>query len=627
MKQSLNALWMITLACCLKPWAADAQTIYPGSSLTTSNPTFGHELIHPSQSPELVSGMVRAGEDAEYVYYRNQSALFRYFKKPKPIMSYIDPRPIPQAPSLFWPGVLEFVKDDSGPAKPNCSERSFKFSDYLNLVKNPSIRTKSDFLRSLPKDALQKFTFIFESHSLQRYGVSKSTPRVMRFSTDGKMILTYTTNKDTAGIDGIEVMYFDDQTRRYGFAHTDFVSESEITKKESSPKTVLNPKACFACHGGLDPRPNWNQYASWPGVYGDRDDLIMSGYSGSNFAAYQSMRKELEGTAEIETLPWPAKSSSLFQTFPYATIEKEMNYNLRPNAHLTIVSSRLNAVRLARKIEESPVYSKVKWSLMSAALKCGSDPVENPVLKKALALQNYKERPFQHNPSSIDGLEVLYRFGESLQFKNTDWSLRFNERPSLQYEHYHTAQWEMADYILSVLFRDLAKVDPKLAPYDLRINRMSILFGKDFTCVDDIADRMWMTDATQALACQVIAENKKIEVASLQTNDLGLVDQISNPTWDPSIKREDSFFSSIETGKKIVTGLCSQCHDGTVLPFHFKDPGYFHRPDVAPAKAGLLKTIEAALGSPESCRMPKPIAGKCLSDSERKSVLKYIESQ
>lgn len=608
---------------------------YPGNRLQLSgadedmgalDSVFNLSLGNTSNQFKVIS------EDDEFRYRKYGTAIYREFKKPQPRMSYADSRPIPRAP-LFWVGHFEFYSDESEPARPNCSERSFRYDDYMRLVNDPSVKTKADFLRKIPTDTLQKFTFIHKSKSLQRAGVSKLTPRIMRFSTDGKFIMTYTTNPEFGNYNSVEVIYFDDQTRRYNFLHSEFLNESEIQNESKRVHTIQNPKSCFSCHGGMDPRPNWAMYASWPGVYGDNDDVITNSEE-ANLKDYQSMRTHLAETPELQTLPWPKKSSNLYSFFPYVLIEKEPNYNLRPNAHFTIISSRLNAQRLARKFEESPIFPKVKWSLLAEGLEC--EIPENPIFKSLNDFNTVQkissrgrpsrpyqsERPFQSE--KYRGLKLYHR-GNQLNFMNTDWSLEFNESPGRNYSYYHTAQWEMSDFVLSVLFRNLSKQEPELIPYDVRINRMSNLFGKNFMCVDEISDKLWRTDKSQQKICEILERKVKSEIESLVPSDFELVKLVKNEVWPERIW-EETMFASVSYGRSIVSNTCANCHQDRSIPFNFKSMDLFSKNQNPASKLAIIKLIEQRLGNEKHCNMPKPISGICLTDKQRNSVIKYLES-
>lgn len=573
-------------------------------------------------------------EDENFRYRSHQKAIFREYKKIKPTMSYADTRPIPTAPGLFWPGVFEFYSDQSAPARPNCTERPFGYSDYMDIVNDPNTKTKADFLKRIPKDSLQKFTFIHKSLSLQQHGVSKETPRVMRFSNDGKFIITYTTNENSSNINGIESIFFDDKTRRYHFLHTEFLTEDQITNGVSSI-TEKDPKACMSCHGGLDPRPNWQQYQTWPGVYGEDDDQFKKSKDPrvASLDDYTSMLSKLKDTPEISTLPWPHKDSNLYPHYPYASFVKEKNYNLRPNAHFTIASSRLNAQRIARKFQDNPIFEKVKWSFMYQAMDCAptlTDNLDNPLLRGLINKNSngYSGEDFLHGDYERGGDHQglhLYRLGKAFGFLNSDWNTTFTEKPGKEMRPFNTAQWQMSDFVLSVLFRDLAKKEPALQPYDIRVNRMSALFGPNFMCIDELADKLWRTRDSNIKSCEIIRRNVELEIQSITSADMKLVEQVQNTIWPERVWSE-GFFASIEMGRSIVQNTCVECHQSRAIPFHFKSMNMFSKDTPAAAKAAYTKHIEKVLGNKDACQMPKPIAGPCLTDKQRESVLKYLQS-
>lgn len=628
--------------------AADspAPSYFPGPKLARSDSSsLGQLAVAADNTWNFVPNSTFIRSDDKYKYYQvGSTAIFRQYIHPQPVMSHADPRPIPVAPSLFWAGSFEFVSDDTAPAKPNCSESKFTFEDYMKILNDPTVQTKADFLRKIPKDSLQKFTFIHTSQSLQKQGVTLQTPRVMRFSTDGRFILTYTTNSDAYNFNGIEVMYFDDQQRKYNLAHTQFLSEAELrlrpTGNTKTNHTEQNPKACLSCHGGNDPRPNWAEYATWPGVYAENDDLLPSkdeknyttyGETKTTLEQYTAMRKNLAGTPELETLPWPDAKSPIYERYPYLKFEKEMNYNLRPNAHMTIASSRLNAQRLARKFEENLIYPKIKWSLLHKALQCYDSEKKNPLLEKILSDNPHPNLPRDESWRATYDYDILrrnpfYQIGFAMGLVDTDWNLSFTEKPSKTFRDYHTAQWSMADFTASVLFRNLTVDDPRLKPYDVRINRMSNLFGKNFMCLDEVADRLWFSEKRFVEVCKIIEDNISSEANALTTTDFEKVKQIKNDVWDERQIETKIKIPSPVLGKKIISTTCASCHSDNVIPFNFKTLSEFSKTTPAAAKKAYTAHIEKKLGTSTDCEMPKPIAGACLNDVERKSVLMFLNS-
>lgn len=572
-------------------------------------------------------GMSLKSENDEFVYYQTGNATFRLFKNPKPRLGYKYQQSIPAAPGHFWPGNFEFVSDGSHPAKPNCSEAPFNYSDYRKIVDSRDVRTKADFLNKLPSDVLQKFTFITKSDSLQRHGVTEKRPRVMRFRTDGKFMLTYTTEKMQNQPDTIEAIFFDDATRKFNFIHTEFLTEDDINPQHRT-KTILNPKSCMGCHGGQDPRPNWAQYDKWKGTFGQNDDFLGALGDTVEPVQYATMRKELANTPELSTLPWPHRSSDDFELYPYINVNKLMNYNSRPNAHFTIVQSRLNAQRLARKFSEAPQAHKYQWSLLAHSLGCddfksGAES-PNPILQSliktnAKEIQKY-ESDFQIYYGTKKSSRILYELGIALGFYTSDWSLRFNLKPLPGFEKFTTAQWELKDLIESVLFNEAVKKDPRLDYYEVRYNLMSNLFGEHFTCVDDVADRLWLTKKNKAPICKILTEQANNEIKAIQKSDIDQAVRSKMVLWTPPFQRDPSD-DSLQNGERIITQTCGQCHTGEAIPFNFKDKEALQAL-MRQAGPGYKVVIQSAI---QECRMPMAVSGPCLSANEQAAVLKYLD--
>lgn len=600
---------------------------------------FDNDFAHPIPTNE--KNLVNKTSD--YSIYVYDGSFYKDYHNPKPLLnpeSNIVLNFIPRRSA--WAGVFEFIGDDVTPTKSDCTESKFSKYDYLKILNNPEVKTRNDFLSKIPKDSLQKFTFIYDSKSLQRGGVDKLHPRVMRFSVDGKFVMTYTCAHDNPSKDTVEVMYFDDAKRRYNFLHTQFPSnEKNILSAATKAHTVENPKACFACHGGSDPRPNWHEYQAWPGVYGSNDDLLkynnekiserdrfdsIDYFEPETLSDYAQLRDSLKNDPCLTTLPWPNSNSQHYDIYPYIEVNKKHNYHFRPNAHFTIASVRTNSLRLARKIEDHPAWSKIKWQALQLTFGCTDQRNEDllsPELKQIFnAAKKKLEIAENQDLFKLPHHRNLINIGLALGLYSTDWNLEFNS-PTEGYVHYHTAQWEQTEFLLSVLFTDATKEEPELKPYDIRYNRMSNLFGKNFMCMDKVADKIWLSTNGKQKICEILNAKAKAELDSNKAIRLDLRDstretrngQTRSPISDISIKN----------GKSIAKNLCGQCHNGEVLKLNFLNEKNI-RNTLFSNNSKLRTLVKAYLGTESKCFMPMSTAGPCLNEKENKSLLLYIDS-
>jgi hypothetical protein len=605
--RAILTLWLFTVVD--RPIFASEKYVPPFKDIHGDLDIFGQNL---DPSVFAFPRFDKINQDNEFQYFQYHNSVFRKYKISKPRLSPGSSQILETSPGLFWSGNFEFLSDDTEPVLSDCREKKFDKNDFNKLVNDPEVRSLDDFLLRIPKDALQKFTLMYKSKSLQKDNVDSMNPRVIRFSTDGKFILTYVCSKESKK-NTIEAMFFDDQTRKYNFLHTRF---RKIPNQASNAITHKNPGVCFSCHGGKDPRVSWNEYETWPGAFGSEDDLIadasggryaiwnttFNSQIGSETTEYIEVREHLKDEPCLSTLPWPEKSASTYWTYPYTPVAKMPNYRVRPNAHLTIVSSRLNAQRIARKFEEHPIWKSIKWESLALSLNCKGQDKASEKLKSIL------------NSSATQNLGTghpLHRVGATMGLTGDDWTLFSTSkgRDPLRYK-YSTAQWDMTDFVLSVLYSDLSKEMPELSFYDNRYNRMSNLFGKNFMCVDKIADKLWVTPESQKAICKILEPLVQREMAEPAAAFPSMVLPL------PSAKTD---------GALILKNVCADCHDGTVINWDFKNEDVLVK-RIKEYGDSALNSVDQVLGSSHQCSMPHPASGvPCLSSKHKKSLLNYLK--
>jgi len=169
--------------------------------------------------------------------------------------------------------------------RPDCTELPIDYGQVTTLAKNPAIQDQNQFLASIPPGTLQTFTLLSKSKSAQAPGINKDTPGVIRMSADGKLILRYTCDRSSSVFNTVEVIRFNDTTKKFVFSEIDFGGRKANGGKAAVP--VAKPAnrvhedgtKCMTCHNAkpsppapIDPRPNWENYDQWPGVFGNDED-------------------------------------------------------------------------------------------------------------------------------------------------------------------------------------------------------------------------------------------------------------------------------------------------------------------------------------------------------------------
>jgi len=129
---------------------------------------------------------------------------------------------------------------------------------------------------------LSHHTLVYRSLSL--HGSDYENPRAIVFGSTGDFILTFNGNPKHRGYGSIEAMAFS-PTRGYAFRLISFAQEPKnaadlIDADEIELRTANlliskpNPRICTSCHDEINPRPIWEPFAVWPGVYGSADDRL-----------------------------------------------------------------------------------------------------------------------------------------------------------------------------------------------------------------------------------------------------------------------------------------------------------------------------------------------------------------
>lgn len=345
---------------------------------------------------------------------------------------------------------------------PDCSEQPFTYENLMALVRAIPARAGADkqqeFLNRLPRNVMQTFTISYKSESAQLEGIDRVYPGIIRMSQDGKLVMRYTCNRDVKSVYGtVEVIHFDNADASFKFTQID------LNQKLKKNIVTENPGVCLGCHNvdpnTDDPRPNWNMYPDWPGMFGSHDDFFPAGTEAEASLVHHAagwtppnkseelhwfqefMRAKVLPNAETgqagdpcyTTLPWPQPIVSggplptAYALYPFDVKNGhagDRQYALRPNLKFTEIFSKLLSRRNFRKLKEHPKYQSVRVALALEAASCGETdiefqeqpqtspppPVPNATIDSLLltALPNYKR------PLAASAKTVMLR-GEALE--------------------------------------------------------------------------------------------------------------------------------------------------------------------------------------------------------------------
>jgi hypothetical protein len=183
-------------------------------------------------------------------------------------------------------GVFFLVNFQISSAMAFCNkERSLtSLSDVTDLIDHCHITTIEDFIEALSPLALQKYLLVYDSRSSQM--ASPDYPRIILYGAGARKShpigpWNFGPSDETAtltfGISGtpydpkyneLEFFQFNHSSKAFEFYKLTFNSQG------NKPPTLSqkNPKECLTCHG-QDPRPNFDNYPFWPGVFGSDDPI------------------------------------------------------------------------------------------------------------------------------------------------------------------------------------------------------------------------------------------------------------------------------------------------------------------------------------------------------------------
>ena len=150
------------------------------------------------------------------------------------------------------------------------SERPFSRETVSQMLATGDILSVEDFLLAVsesgPEDIFDNYVFMF--HSRSRQEGSFGEPRAIIFSPKQEFVLAFNGGDHQRGGKLIEMMQFNREQRAFEFFEVDFSGPSPHLSQ-------INPPRCQTCHR-TDPRPNWEHYFFWQGMYGGDDDRLIA---------------------------------------------------------------------------------------------------------------------------------------------------------------------------------------------------------------------------------------------------------------------------------------------------------------------------------------------------------------
>lgn len=279
------------------------------------------------------------------------------------------------------------------------SASNYNKQDFINLLRAKKPTSIVNVLKMLPISFRSRHILIFDSLSVQN--AEPLFPRVLLANKDASFVIAFNGKPSQAGYEAIETMQFNFVQAKFEFeefifsddhkerlAHLTKAGNQEFIKSflDRSNSIGVNPPKCLACHR-QDPRPNWEPYNFWPGVYGQFDDHPFETASDphANFSKGLDNKQVVAPLKEFVRLAKRKRHQALRYNY-LKDIEAQIRVKpLRkyaihaqtvrmPLNRFTQDLARLNFKRVVRIFRANPNYELLKYKLTSLLSCLNSKP-------------------------------------------------------------------------------------------------------------------------------------------------------------------------------------------------------------------------------------------------------------
>jgi hypothetical protein len=242
------------------------------------------------------------------------------------------------------------------------------------LQRNPAtgrpVDSIAELVPLLPEELRKNFTFVYDSRSPFKSAISPEYPRVILFTDDARLVLTFIGDERQPGFDLLETMAFDYEKAKFDL-HAYLLPAGERRSWRPSPEEAR----CARCHGA-DARPIFDSYPLWPGYYGSVQDTFphdrIGQKEGKNYAAFAA---GIAKTGVYKDLIYPTGTPvAPFldpRLFKDNTVELDPKlFPYLPNARLGIALTELNRQRIYRKLSAGEGFAANEKRILSMLLEC-----------------------------------------------------------------------------------------------------------------------------------------------------------------------------------------------------------------------------------------------------------------
>lgn len=294
---------------------------------------------------------------------------------------------------MLWRSVLALALLALPPSAVSAGEpQKFTEARLLELLReNPAtgrpIDSISELVPLLPVELRRNFALVYKSRSPFHAAISPQYPRVILFTDDARLVLTFIGDERQDGADLLETMSFDDSTAKFEF-HARLLPAAERRAWRPSPGAAN----CARCHGA-DARPIYDAYPLWPGYYGSVLDTFprdrLGNKEADDFAAFSATTAK---TGVYKDLLYP--TGSPVSPFLDPKLLKENTIELDsallpylPSARLGMALTELNRKRIYRKLAAGPNFTAREKDLLAMLLECRPSDRPDPRAVRSIELE------------------------------------------------------------------------------------------------------------------------------------------------------------------------------------------------------------------------------------------------
>jgi hypothetical protein len=263
------------------------------------------------------------------------------------------------------------------------------------LQNNPAtgrpVDSVAELVPLLPKELRSNFTLVYDSRSPFHDSISPDYPRVILFTGDARLVLTFTGDEAKPGANLLESLSFDEASARFRL---------RAYLLPAAQRTGWQPSAeaanCARCHGA-DARPIFDSYPLWPGFYGSQQDTFPHDRLGDK--EYRNYKKFLAGPAKsgaYRGLIFPAGSAASPYLDPrrfdpnMAQVPAEP-LRFFPNTRLGMALTELNRRRIYRKLSAGNDFAANEKPLLAELLQCRASRAPPTRMVKAIEARLNRE--------------------------------------------------------------------------------------------------------------------------------------------------------------------------------------------------------------------------------------------